>query len=196
MAVVFAVRVTGILTSKTISGRRRAPLRLIAPQGGLRMAATPRGAVGKTSPFLRRRDADRRIASAKLAMRAILPLQLFPAHKKELLTICLWKLTEAEGRGKYATRYCSLRALSAPRSELEHEHVFERRKLVSLLLRDPSKVDEVARLAVGCVVTREEHARLTKICRDNPDLSGWERYRAAQIEVVDRATGRTFGHPE
>lgn len=121
--------------------------------------------MSKASLYLRRRDADERVESAKLAMRAMSPLNLLAAHKKELLTVCVWKLTEAEGRGKYATRYCSRRALTAPRRELRHEHVFERQKLVNMLLEDPSKVEEVARRAVACIVTKDEHGHLTDLPR-------------------------------
>jgi hypothetical protein len=147
----------------------------------------------RTARFTRHPDADVRIESAKLAIRTLLRLRLYPSHKKDLLTVCLWKLTEAEGRGKYGTRYFSRRALSSPRTEWQHEHVFERKKLVALLLEDPARLDEVAEVAVGCVVTKEEHRRLTMADRQRPDLNGWERYQAAGIEVVDRMTQHTFG---
>jgi hypothetical protein len=58
------------------------------------------------SVFFRRHDADARIESAIAAIRALLPVPLLPAHKRELLSICIWKVTEADG-GKYGTRYRS-----------------------------------------------------------------------------------------
>lgn len=120
-------------------------------------------------------------------MRAILAASdVLPTHKRELLSICLWKVTEAEG-GKYGTRFRSRAALQAPRTELAHEHVEERAKLAQLLLEHPDRVDDVIARAIGCVVTRTEHRRLTEVGRARPELDGWARYEAAGIEVVDLA---------
>ena len=140
-------------------------------------------------PYRKHRDADARRSSARRAIAALLPLELYPAHKRELLSICLWKLSEAEGLSKYRTRLCSQRALKAKPALLAHEHVYERKKLVAQLMADPSSLDQVLARAIGCTVTRQEHARLSAISRERPDLEGWERYRAAGVRVVDTATG-------
>jgi hypothetical protein len=144
------------------------------------------------SRFFRRHDADARIESALEAIRALLPLALLPAHKRELISICLWKLTEADG-GKYGTRYRSEAALDAPRSKLAHEHVYQRARMVRAMLAEPHRLEEFARRAVGCVVTREEHKRLTALGVARPELDGWARYEAAEIRVVDCETGRLIG---
>ena len=87
-------------------------------------------------------------------MRAILNASgVLPAHKLELLSICLWKVTEAEG-GKYGTRFRSRAALEAPRRQLAHEHVEERGKLARLLLKHPHRLEEVIPRAIGCDVVR------------------------------------------
>jgi hypothetical protein len=129
-----------------------------------------------------------RASSATAAVRAILAApdapDVLPSHRRELLSLCLWKITEAEG-GKYGTRFRSRAALSAPRAELAHEHVYERQKLVDALLAAPADDDAVVARAVGCVVTRREHARLTAVSRARPELDGWERYEAAGVKVVD-----------
>jgi len=96
------------------------------------------------------------------AMRALIPLELVASQKRELLSICIWKITEAEG-GKYGTRYKSEAALTAPRSMVAHEHVYQRAKIVTALLKEPHRLEELAQRAVGCVVTREEHKRLTAL---------------------------------
>jgi hypothetical protein len=139
--------------------------------------------------FRRHVDADARASSARCAIAALLPLDLYPAHKRELLSICLWKLSEADGLSKYLTRFCSREALEADRSELAHEHVFERKKLVEQLIAGTASVEEVAGCAVGCTVTRKEHARLSAISRRRPELDGWDRYRAARVRVIDTLTG-------
>ncbi len=45
-------------------------------------------------------DRDMRISSAILAIQHIAPLNLYLAHKKELLSVCIWKITEADGKKK------------------------------------------------------------------------------------------------
>jgi hypothetical protein len=72
-------------------------------------------------------DRDKRISSAKLAIRALIPLDLLLAHKKELLSVCIWKITEADGKTK--VRYWTEAAIVASKHELQHEHVHERNEL-------------------------------------------------------------------
>lgn len=137
--------------------------------------------------FARRHDADERIASAVNAARAILAADLVPAHKRELLSVCIWKLTLAEPVNKYATRFVSVAALRCARRDRVHEHVFERSRLVHSLIDGRLPLDQLPARAVACVVTRGEHARLARVVAENPGLEGWGRYRAAAIAVVDCA---------
>lgn len=135
-------------------------------------------------------NAQERVRSAKAAIRALLTLDLYPSHKRELLSICLWKLTEAESRGKYNLRYQTPAALEAAVQERQHEHVVERKKIVEALIAEPDRMDEILQGVVGCTVTKDEHRRLTELSRSRPDLEGWERYEAAGIAVEDLATGQ------
>jgi hypothetical protein len=137
--------------------------------------------------FERCADFQVRISSALAAARAILHSEALPIHKRELLGICIWKLSEAEATRKYATRYMSVRALGQPAQQLAHEHVFERSKLARALIAGELAIDDLPDLAIACVVTREEHRRLNQVSRADPTLDGWDRYRAASIAVVDRA---------
>lgn len=136
------------------------------------------------SPFSPHDNADLRIASAINAVRAILSAELLPEHKRELLSVCLWKLSLAECRGKYDTRYVSLGALRQPEKVLAHEHVNERSKLVRDLIAGAIGIESLRDLVVACTVLRTEHAVLSKSGRAG--LSGWERYRDAKIGVIDR----------
>jgi len=52
-------------------------------------------------------------------------------------------------------------------------------------MHEPSRSRELLKTAIGCVVTVDEHQRLTNITRKQPDLRGWERYNAAGITVID-----------
>lgn len=111
-------------------------------------------------------------------------------HRKELLSIALWKWTEAEGlapNAKYNLRYCSAGVMLASEPvRVNHEHVFTRRALLPELIEGEHDLDGLRSLlerkGVACVVTVDEHAAL-----GNAMGSGWTRYAAAGIPVYDRA---------
>ncbi|WP_127125448.1 hypothetical protein [Georgenia sp. SYP-B2076] len=116
-----------------------------------------------------------------------LPSQVSVAHRRHMLTIALWKWTEATGvspYSKYHIRYRSRAAMEVWRTaDVHHEHVWPRAWLIDQLLARTawSEGDLWAFLdtyGVGCVVTVEEHGRLG-------DGRGWDRYTEAGIEVVD-----------
>ncbi|WP_213806964.1 hypothetical protein [Granulicella sp. dw_53] len=68
---------------------------------------------------------------------------------------------------------------------LVHEHVTERSKIISSLLKaSPEEVDAILDSVVACVVTKEEHKKLN----NSKKAHGWERYRAAEIRVRDTLT--------
>lgn len=142
-------------------------------------------------PWKPHKDADARIASAKAFIRLLLedrPTEGLDSHLKELIDEMLWKITECHG--KWNTRFISKRALLAIDEKLQHEHVFERKALIAELLQGADRINAVVEKAIGCVVTKCEHGILTKISRERPELSGWKRYEAAEIEVVDRKNGK------
>lgn len=138
------------------------------------------------SAYQRHANATQHVASALCAARAILDSEAMPVHRRELLGICLWKLSEAAGLSKYATRCVSLAALDRPVKELAHEHVYERAKLVRLLMSGCLALDELADFAIACVVLRTQHRVLSAISCAQPSLDGWARYRAASVAVIDR----------
>jgi hypothetical protein len=138
--------------------------------------------------FQRHRDADQRMASARQLVKVLLTAEgLYPSHRMEFIRLALWKVTEAEGISKYATRYQS-RAARLQGKNLEHEHVYERAKMARDLIDNPERVDEILDLAVGCAVTKDEHKRLTDLRKSRCELDGRERYRSAGITVIDTVT--------
>lgn len=140
--------------------------------------------------FKHHHDADLRIASARRLVHILLEsTDLYPAHRREFLKLALWKVTEAES-GKHNTRFRS-RASCEPGAITQHEHVFERAKMVNALIAEPHRFREILDDAVACTVTKDEHARLTALSRTEPELEGWARYAAANIEIVDMATWRS-----
>ena len=146
----------------------------------------------KDPRFTRRPDPDERLASALVAIRALLSARdrLREDHLKELLSVCLWKVTEAESPHKHKTRYRSASAIACNGKGVQHDHVFERRKLVDEILRHPERSDQIALSAIGCTVTKDEHRALTLQSHRDATLDGWSRYHAAGIEVIDLSTGQ------
>lgn len=143
--------------------------------------------------YARHNDADLRLASARLLADAIARSAADEAHKRELLHICLWKVTEAEGT-KYNVRFRSVQSLDAPKDRLEHDHVFQRNRLVDRMLAEPDRAGDIALEAVGCVVTAQEHKKLSALSSQRLELDGWARYATAEIRVIDTMTGDELTH--
>jgi hypothetical protein len=137
------------------------------------------------------READARRRSAIRLAQAVLSVadELAEAHLKEALSIAIWKYTEANGKNK--TRYRSRAAIGAPASEINHEHVVTRKSLIAEMIKSPDGVEEIMSGAVACCVLRTEHSTLAAVEKESPELTGWDRYKAAGIEVIDLATGET-----
>lgn len=123
------------------------------------------------------KDHHVRIESAKTIINALVSLDLYSPHQKELISNALWKITEADG--KYKLRYWSEGSLSATQSNWHHEHVCERKELVSRLLNG-EMIDDVIQDVIACVVTRDEHKKLTQSMKQ-----GWARYMDVSIRVYD-----------
>jgi hypothetical protein len=135
------------------------------------------------------KDADARRRSAVRLAEAILSVaeDLTEPHLKEALSLAIWKYTEADGKNR--TRFRSKAAIGAPASMINHEHVVTRRSLITRMVASPNRVEDILGTAIACCVLRNEHKQLALVEKENPELVGWERYRAAGIEVVDQATG-------
>src|SRR5690349_14463951 len=108
--------------------------------------------------------------------------ELLPAHRRELLDVLLWKITEAES-AKHKTRFQSPRAMKCiAKAQLRHDHVFQRSKMIAALEKaTPNKVDGILDSAIGCTVTKKEHDRLSRFDSEY----GWGRYRKAGIVAID-----------
>jgi hypothetical protein len=117
--------------------------------------------------------------SATRAIEGCLTLDILERHKRDIISGMLWKITEA--RGKYTTRYRSKASMEAG-TKLQHEHVFTRKDLTDRILAEPQHVREILCDAIGCVVTVDEHKRLSRVAGT---IRGWNRYTAAGVEVVD-----------
>ncbi len=132
------------------------------------------------------KDRDERLRSAKEAITALLKLDLYLAHKKELLDVCIWKITEADG--KYKTRYWSEGATKSEEKYWRHEHVHEKKELITRLIKG-ERLETVFDDMVACTVTKEEHSLLSK-----SSSQGWQRYRDANIKVYDSMKSQWIGN--
>ncbi len=140
------------------------------------------------SRYTRSDQAEGKIASARaLVELSLRDTVMLPTHRKHLIKLAQWWVTEADG--KWKTRFKSSKVLQLARDEpgsqvrINHEHVFGRAELADRILKDPSQVDSVLELCIGCIVTVDEHQQLSAL----RGLQGWERYRVAGIEVCDTA---------
>lgn len=128
---------------------------------------------------------EKRASAVALAVTVLGARGALNVHRNELLSICVWKWTEAHGKYK-GCRFWTRAALDAERPQLAHEHVVPRRLIVRALIEldEVSDVpDLLARMAVACVVTRSEHDRLPEASWDELLANPWARYSG--IEVVD-----------
>lgn len=138
------------------------------------------------SKYTPRPDRETRLGSAvRIATWAVCAGDLYPAHRSELLSMAIWKATELDGKWNTGFRSAAL-AHTALGTKVNHEHVVSRRWLTAAMVAWPAAVEDLLRLAIGCVVTASEH-RLLDSC--GPRQFGWERYLAARIDVMDWATG-------
>jgi hypothetical protein len=145
--------------------------------------------------FQRHPLAEERLHSAVALVKGLLQMPgLIPEHRREFLKLALWKVTEAGSSNKYKTQLRSQAACSsAPGTKLQHDHVFQRSLMVDVLLTASSEaIDDILKSAVGCTITKDEHTRLSEFNH----LDGWDRYRAAQIVVIDTETGLPLSFPE
>ena len=111
-------------------------------------------------------------------------------HVRDLVNTALWKYTEADGKSN--TRYQSSGALQCnDTSQLRHEHVYPRSKLIDALIARPADLEKILQNAIGCTVTKDEHRSLTLFDRTQ---QGWERYRLAKVTVIDRQTGEELAN--
>lgn len=133
------------------------------------------------------------LAAVMHLLQDVPPLSL--THQRELLGIALWKWTEAAGvppHSKYNLRFATRGALNHDvQAKINHEHVWPRKWMIDRLLDRKLGVNEahvrkfLERVGVACVVTVDEHARLSAASG-----VGWQRYANAGVEVWDLLESR------
>lgn len=109
---------------------------------------------------------------------------LYPAGKKRMLNHAIWLVTEASGNFK--GRYRSKTVVEKLGQPIQRDHVVPRAKLVEELLRPNCDARSIVDRSYCCTVTKAEHEELKRFDKLH---SGWDRYQAASIEVIDMQTG-------
>jgi hypothetical protein len=133
-------------------------------------------------------DRDERLRSAvALGIFAVTARELHAEHRKLVCKQAAWYATECDGKLTPRFRTPAAMAFDGPRywSVLRHEHVYTLASLAEQMLAQPDQVERILRGAVACLVTKDEHDRLTLFDRTHV---GWDRYQAAGVPVVDALT--------
>jgi hypothetical protein len=123
--------------------------------------------------------------------------ELHPGHRRRLVDEAIWFWTErGKPSRKYKLRYRTVAALERQHSMgftkadkdggLAHDHVHERASAVTKLLAPANDASKVLGSLRSCVVTKDEHSRLSTA---QAHVAGWARYRAAGIIPIDMNTG-------
>lgn len=129
------------------------------------------------------------IESVTTAIEGCLALPILERHKRDIISGLLWKITEA--RGKYTTRYRSRASMEAG-AKLQHDHVFTRKDITDRIIAEPERAREILRHVIACVVTVDEHKRLSRV---GEAIRGWDRYTEVGIEVIDTDDGTVATPP-
>lgn len=136
-------------------------------------------------PYIQKSTNKLTISSATNAIREILLMEdVGKIHKTELISIMIWKISQANG--KWNTRYYSAGTLNSSIEKVQHEHVVTRKQIISQLFLQPDNILEILAQVTACIVTESEHRQLAK----QEDKEGWERYRATGIRVYDRESNQ------
>ncbi|MFL6257199.1 MAG: hypothetical protein ACJ74T_19500 [Pyrinomonadaceae bacterium] len=131
-------------------------------------------------------DYDARLSDIKKALASILQLDIHTQMKKRIVGYVIWEVATYL-HGNFKGRYRSKGAMT-PGAVIQRDHVNQKARIIERMLANPDQVDARLSDLVHCVVTKEEHERLTAYSKSNPEIDGWDRYRMAGVEVMDMLT--------
>lgn len=144
--------------------------------------------------------------SAKNAIEHILLFNnVSEEHKKKLIDLLIWIISEAEGKYKIphvSDGVVQIEKSSTSKKEkiknLRFEHVYKRENLKNQILSKEINAETLIERSIGCLVTLQEHSALHAL-NEYPEIDGWQRYEKAKIKVFERKydllTGRETYEP-
>ena len=131
-------------------------------------------------PFKPRSDLERRLEDISIVLDALLPLEIHVSTKRKMIDRALWRVVEVSGN--FSPRYRSEGVLCNLRAKIQRDHVHPRALLVREFLNKQRSAEDTVKLAFCCLVTDDEHQRLTDI---DSKYIGWARYEQAEVKYQD-----------
>jgi len=140
-------------------------------------------------PYTQRSNIEARLTDIKTVIANLLRLNINLSLKKKMLVHAIWEI--AMSGGSFKGRYRS-KGVLVPGVVIQRDHIYQKAGIVKRLLANPEQIETILSDVAHCVVTKAEHEQLTSYSKMNPDIDGWERYRGAEIAVMDMLTGKQF----
>jgi hypothetical protein len=140
----------------------------------------------KTKAYRERSDLQARLSSLKDVIEFLRDSGLPDDMKKRMVNHAVWEITRARGNftGEFRSRGVIEGSVG---TKVQREHVYKRRRIVADILSRRASLDSVLSRVIHCVVTKEEHDRLSSVIETE---DGWSRYKLAGVEVFRFREGR------
>ena len=140
-------------------------------------------------PYVPAVDIDMHLSEIAVLLDSLRKLPLDGKRQKRILKQAIWEVAYATGnmQSRFLGRYRSELVVQNIGLKLERDHVHQMANLLQELLRQDCDLQSIIQRSECCIITREEHLRLTALPKA---IDVWERYRQAGIVVMDMQTGQ------
>lgn len=135
------------------------------------------------NPYRAHRDEDKRIAELCRLADEIRRCQISESLKKKFLKNVVWEMTIITK--SFTGRFRSAAVISEAGQKIQRDHVIRKESLVSRLLTSAERTPDILSDGIHCIVTEDEHKRLTAFDKSKPSVHGWARYKECGIEAFD-----------
>jgi hypothetical protein len=134
-------------------------------------------------------DIDVHLGEIAMLLDSLRKLPLDGKRLRRILKQAIWEVAYATGntQSRFLGQYRSESVIQNIGLKIERDHVHQMANLIEELLCADCDVQSIVLKSECCIITREEHLRLTSLPRS---IDGWERYRHAEIVVMDMKTGQ------
>lgn len=148
--------------------------------------ATPKHA----KPFIASPQEAIHLADIDKLINTLLGTQINRRVQKMMIDRAVWLVVEHTGNfySRFRSDETIGKASVKPGVRIQRDHVYTRKSLVAHLLSGTATVSSVIDQAQCCIVTKEEHDRLSRVPQT---IVGWDRYRKAcpPVGVMNMETG-------
>ena len=139
--------------------------------------------------YVRRKGYEAGFVDVESLVCSVLHLEIATPLKKRMLVHALWEIVKLNG--DFRTRFRSKAALTLG-VVIERDHVYQKGRVIKCLMDNPDQTASILNKSLHCVVTKEEHRKLTQLSEARAEIDGWSRYHEAGIEVLDMCTGNPY----